>query len=182
MPTHPDSPPDFTPIPRKMKCCDGWTVARQRGFIAALARTGSVRVATESVGMSYANVHKLRQNQGAESFCRAWDAAIEQATGRISEVMIDHAVNGVPETIVRGKRRIERRRFNHRIMMWLLQHHRPAKYGGGYRSAFARAAEPPEPYDPDAEDAEEAALIDSIMVKLDAARAELLREVAHGES
>lgn len=91
--------------------------------------------------MSYANVHTLRQNPGAESFNRAWDAAIEQATGRIAETMIDHAINGVPETVVAGGgKRIERRRFNHRIMMWLLQHHRPRQYGGDYRSPFAATA------------------------------------------
>ncbi len=58
--------------------------------------------------------------------CRRHGAA------RIRDVLFDHAIHGVPETVVVGKdTRIERRRFNHRTMIWALQHHLPDDYPGG---------------------------------------------------
>ena len=68
--------PAFTPVPRKNTVSHGWTVPKQRGFIEALAVTGSVRMATEAVGMSHCGVYKLRNAPGAASFVQAWDAAV----------------------------------------------------------------------------------------------------------
>ena len=124
--------PAFTPVPRKNTVSHGWTVPKQRGFIEALAVTGSVRMATEAVGMSHCGVYKLRNAPGAASFVRAWDAAVSLGAARIRDVLFDHAIHGIPETIVTGKdTRIERRRFNHRTMIWALQHHMPDQYPGG---------------------------------------------------
>ena len=133
--SHTPSPPlvpAFTPVPRKNTVSHGWTVAKQRGFIEALAVTGSVRMATEAVGMSHCGVYKLRNAPGAASFVKAWDAAVCLGAARIRDVLFDHAIHGIPETIVTGKdTRIERRRFNHRTMIWALQHHMPDQYPGG---------------------------------------------------
>ncbi|WP_230291299.1 hypothetical protein [Croceicoccus sp. Ery5] len=73
-------PPEFpfTPVPRARRKL---TPARQRQFIAALARTGLVAEAAEEVGVSVAALEKLRyspkgQNpKGGQSFRAAWDAA-----------------------------------------------------------------------------------------------------------
>jgi hypothetical protein len=77
-----DTPPPpefpFTPVPRARRKL---TPARQRQFIAALARTGLVAEAAEEVGVSVAALEKLRysakgQNpKGGQSFRAAWDAA-----------------------------------------------------------------------------------------------------------
>ncbi len=124
--------PDFTPVPRKNTVSHGWTVAKQRGFIEALAMTGSVRMATEAVGMSHCGVYKLRNAPGAASFVRAWDAAVSLGAARIRDVLFDQAIHGIPETLIIGKKtRIERRKFNHRTMIWALQHHMPDQYPGG---------------------------------------------------
>jgi hypothetical protein len=40
----------FTPVPVRARR-DGWTMARQRRFVLALALTGSVTLAAASVGM-----------------------------------------------------------------------------------------------------------------------------------
>lgn len=124
--------PDFVPVPRKNTVSHGWTIAKQRGFIEALAMTGSVRMATEAVGMSHCGVYKLRNAPGAASFARAWDEAVSLGAARIRDVLFDQAIHGIPETVIIGKKtRIERRRFNHRTMIWALQHHMPDQYPGG---------------------------------------------------
>jgi hypothetical protein len=51
----------FTPhIPARVHA-RGWTAVRQRAFIAALSRTGVVRAAAASVGMSARSAYQLRQ-------------------------------------------------------------------------------------------------------------------------
>jgi hypothetical protein len=130
----PDADPllGFTPVPRKNTVARGWTPRKQRAFIAALRETGSVRLATEAAGMSYEGVYKLRHAPGAEAFARAWDAAVHVGAQRVRDVLIDHSVHGIPERLVIGKDKVvERRRFNHRSMMWILQHHLPHLYPGG---------------------------------------------------
>lgn len=73
-------PPEipFTPVPRARRRL---TPARQRQFIAALARTGLVAEAAEVVGVSVAALEKLRYSEKGQnskqglSFRAAWDAA-----------------------------------------------------------------------------------------------------------
>lgn len=123
------SPLDFTPVPLKYYRHDGWTPKRQRGFIEALARCGSVPNAARSVGMAYGCVYDLRHREGAEEFRAAWDDAIKKATGKVHDVLVDHAVNGAPEPIMYGGEQVgEFRRFDHRLMMWLLSHHKPDQF------------------------------------------------------
>ena len=68
----------FTPVPTKARH-DGWTVARQFRFIDILATTRSVTRACRAVGKSTVTAHALRKRHGAESFARAWDAAVALA-------------------------------------------------------------------------------------------------------
>ena len=67
--------PAFYPVPMRSRR-DGWTVARQAAFIAALVETGSVMGACEAVGMSRKSAYQLRARPRAESFAAAWDAAL----------------------------------------------------------------------------------------------------------
>lgn len=123
---------DFAPVPRKTKVIRGWTPKKQRGFIAALRESGSVRLSTAEVGMSYEGVYKLRHAPGGEEFARAWDEAVAIGARRVRDVFIDQNIHGIPERVVIGKDVVvERRRFNHRSMIWLLQHHLPEDYPGG---------------------------------------------------
>jgi hypothetical protein len=128
-PDEPPSPPDFNPVPLKYYRHDGWTPERQRAFIEALARCGSVPNAARSVGMGAGRIYDLRNHEGAEEFRAAWDDAIRKATGKIHDVLVDHAVNGAPEPIMYGGEQVgEFRRFDHRLMMWLLSHHKPDQF------------------------------------------------------
>lgn len=123
-------PPDFTPVP--IKTLAGWTPAKQQMFIDSLTATGSVRMATDSVGMSQTHVYKLRTMPGGESFARAWDEAVAIGARRVRDVLIDQAIHGIPErTLLDRDTVVERRRFNHRTMIWVLQHHLPDEFPGG---------------------------------------------------
>lgn len=117
----PRDPLDFTPVPRRTRK-DGWTVERQRAFIDTLARSGSLRVAAAVVNMSEAGAIYLRTQPGAESFDAAWDAAVATGSERVRNRLVDHALNGIPEDVYyAGKVVGERRRFNHRSMMWIVE-------------------------------------------------------------
>lgn len=65
----------FRPVPLRARA-DGWSEARQCGFLAALYVTGSVAAAARSVGMSRESAFRLRARQGAKSFARAWDRVL----------------------------------------------------------------------------------------------------------
>ncbi|HEX9933054.1 MAG TPA: hypothetical protein VGB08_09455 [Allosphingosinicella sp.] len=68
---------DFDPVHRRIKRSDGWPPPVQRGFIAALARTGSVEHAAFAVHRSDGGAWKLRGHGSGQSFAEAWDAAID---------------------------------------------------------------------------------------------------------
>lgn len=73
--------PDFSPVPLRARA-DGWTPVRQRGFIAELARSGSVLAAARHVGMARETAYRLRRRRGAQSFVTAWDAIMAEARRR----------------------------------------------------------------------------------------------------
>lgn len=124
----------FTPVPRARGRRDGWTEAKQRDFIAALAGSGSVAAALRAVGMKAPNAYRLRAAPGAASFAAAWDRALDHAASRVRDVLFDQTINGIAEPIMyQGVQVAERRRFNHRTMMWVLQHHKPDLYPGAKR-------------------------------------------------
>jgi hypothetical protein len=89
-----DDLPDFTPVPLTRHRHDGWTPERQRGFIAALARTGVVAQAARSVGMSSASAYNLRRRPHAESFALAWDMVEDEARNRALAFVVDQAMYG----------------------------------------------------------------------------------------
>jgi hypothetical protein len=164
--------PKFTPVPRRTRNADGWTEERQRGFITALAATGSVRRAAEAAGMSYASAYQLRKARGATSFVKAWDTAISTGVSHIYDTLLDHSLNGVPEPIFyAGKEVGERRRFNHKTMTWMIDNRRQGWHakGAGAGRGFGRAAG-------DIDPAEAARLRAEIKARLDRLHDGLLRE------
>jgi hypothetical protein len=93
-PEEPDEPIPFTPVPFARNRRSGWTEARQRAFIAALAEFGSVSAAAKSVGMSARGAYRLRERPGAESFAAAWDIAQESGRDRVRDMLVDRAMFG----------------------------------------------------------------------------------------
>jgi len=99
--------PAFSPVPLRARS-DGWTPARQAGFLAALALTRSVSEAARRVGMARENAHRLRRKPGAESFTAAWDAVLGRADQARRKITLDErarrAVHGLLKPIIyRGR-------------------------------------------------------------------------------
>jgi len=126
--------PDFTPVPRKYRH-DGWTPERQKAFIGALADTGSVSRAAAMVNMAQANCYTLRRAAGAESFRRAWAAALDFGVARLKDIAFERAIDGylVP-VFVAGKLMGFRRKHNDALLMFCLRHY--GQDAGGKRTTI----------------------------------------------
>jgi hypothetical protein len=150
------NPADYhwVPVLRKRRA-DGWSPQRQRDFIAALADTGSVTAATRIVGMSEQSCYRLRREPGAENFAAAWDAAVQQASLKLVDIAFERAINGIAEKIeydANGDPMEPRRRYNDRLLMFLLRAHQPERYR--FANHDARLAnEPAAPLAPSLPDA-----------------------------
>lgn len=138
-------PLDFTPVPGRRRH-NGWTAARQRGFIKTLADTGSVRHSANAVNMTPESAYALRRRPGAAEFCAAWTAALDHGIDRLVSVTMERAIHGVPVPVFwQGKQVGERRIYNDRLAMFHLRHRLPDRYGTlesparGTRSAQTRA-------------------------------------------
>jgi hypothetical protein len=101
-----DEPPyiAFTPVPLLRKRRGGWSPERQREFIAALARCGSVSAAARQVGLSARSAYALLDKEGAESFAAAWDRAVVVGMDAIRANVIDRAMNGAWVPVIRRGR------------------------------------------------------------------------------
>lgn len=120
---------DFTPVPRKRNRHDGWTAERQRAFIEALARTGSVSHAANAVNMATEGAYQLRLHPKAESFRKAWAAALDFGIQWLEDAAIERALNGVIEPVFGRDGQIgERRRYNDRLLMFILRHRMAERY------------------------------------------------------
>ena len=102
----------FDPVPRQRARRAGWSAERQREFIFALARCGSVSAAARHVGMSARTAYRLLDAPGADSFAAAWDEAIDIGIERTRCDALERALKGVYVPIYRrGKLvRVEHRR------------------------------------------------------------------------
>ena len=121
--------PDFTPVPRKHRV-DGWTPERQRAFIAALAVTGSVTAAARSINMAKEGAYMLRLHPEGAGFRAAWEAALTAGLDRLQDIALERAIDGVPVPVFyKGEQCGEKRWYNDRLLMFILRHRNPEKYG-----------------------------------------------------
>jgi hypothetical protein len=121
--------PAFTPVPRHYNRHDGWTPERQRGFIEALADTGSVRAAAHAVNMTPEGAYLLRRHPEAGEFRKAWEAALALGVQRLEDVAMDRALNGVEVPVYRFGAVISTRRvYNDRLLMFLLRNRAPKRF------------------------------------------------------
>lgn len=121
---------DWVPVLKKRRA-DGWSPAKQRGFIEALADTGSAMEAAHSVGMCVRSAQKLRRSPGAEGFDRAWSAAIESASKKLLDEAFERALVGSDEPVFdRAGIRVGRRfRKSDRMLQFLLRGYFPERFG-----------------------------------------------------
>lgn len=120
---------DWYPVLRRPRA-DGWTPARQRAFVETLADTASPRQAADAVGLTLSSAYKLRRSAGAEGFAAAWDAAVQHGAKRLVDLALERAVDGVEEPVFDrdGKVIAHRRRYNDRMLMFLIRAHLPDRY------------------------------------------------------
>ena len=113
--------PAFDSVPVKYRH-DGWTPARQKAFIGALADTGSVSRAARYVNMSPEGAYYLRRRPGSESFRRAWEAALDLGVQRLKDIAYERAIDGqLSPVFVAGKLKGFRRIRNDRLLMFCLR-------------------------------------------------------------
>jgi hypothetical protein len=143
-------PADYRWVPvRRRPRYDGWTEEKQRRFIEVLADTGIVSVAAKAVGMSRETANRLRRSPHGAAFARAWDAARHHAGGALEDIAFERAIEGVEHNVYdeNGEVVCTKRVYNDRLLMYLLSHLKPERYGGPAhaRAASASGAPPPEP-------------------------------------
>ncbi len=160
-----DDPPDipFTPVPRRRNRRNGGSEERQRRFIAALARCGTVSAAARSVGMNARSAYRLLDAPGADSFAEAWDIAFDYGYAAMQAAALERALNGAFVPVYRrGKLvRVEHRQTD-RLAIALLG-------GKDHDIDFHRRT------------AVSRRLYRQDMAELDAARAERQRRIAEAE-
>src|SRR3954469_22356833 len=136
-------PPRFTPAPTRKRCA-GWTAERQRKFIEHLSLTGHAGEAAALVGLSSSSAYRLANKAGADSFSRAWDAALRMAATRGVAIAWDRALNGRVERFYRdGQLVMERRIPSDYMLTWLLSRLDPLQFGSPGAKALAAASGDP---------------------------------------
>jgi hypothetical protein len=136
-------PPEFTTAPTRKRHA-GWTAERQRRFIEHLSLSGNVGEACAIVGIASSSAYRLKNKAGAESFSRAWDAAVRLAATRLAAIMLDRAVNGRVERHYRnGELVLERRIPSDYLLTWLLARLDPVQFGSPTAKAYAAATGDP---------------------------------------
>ena len=141
-------PADYRWVPvRRRPRVDGWTEEKQRRFIEVLADTGLVSAAAKAVGMSREGANRLRRSPHGAAFARAWDAARLHAGGGLEDIAFERAIEGVEQNVYDewGEVVCTKRVYNDRLLMWLLGHLKPERYG---RPAPAPPAQPEAPAPP----------------------------------
>jgi hypothetical protein len=136
-------PPQFEVAPTRNQH-SGWTAERQRKFIDHLSLTGSVGEAAAIAGVSSRSAYRLRNKAGAESFARAWDAALSLSATRLAAIAFDRALHGRSERFYRdGELVMERKMPSDYLLTWLLARLDPLQFGSPTAKALAAATGDP---------------------------------------
>ena len=154
----------FTAVPRRRQRRNGWTEKRQRAFIAALAKCGSVSAAAKAIGMTARSAYRLLDADGADDFARAWDEALDIGMERLRCDALERAIAGAWVPVYRrGKLVKVEHRKSDRLAIAMLGG-RPTDVETYRRTAVSRRE-----YRPD-------------MAQLDAARAERDRRIEEAQT
>ncbi len=121
------TPFDGVELPESRNRLAGWSADRQRYFLATLAETGSVHIASTAARLSARGAYKLRTRSPA--FAAAWDTALQLAVGRLSAIVFDRAINGrIEQVFENGDLVAERRVPNDKLLTWLLARLDPKRF------------------------------------------------------
>ena len=99
---------------------DGWTAARTRAFLHALARTGCVRDACAIAHISSTSAYRHRKRD--PGFARAWERALTEALPVLEAAAFARAVDGVDEPVIYGGKVVAtKKRYSDAILVTLLK-------------------------------------------------------------
>jgi hypothetical protein len=139
----PPEVPQFDIAPTRNKR-SGWTAERQRKFIEHLSLSGAVGESAAFVGISSRSAYRLHDKAGAESFARAWDAALSLSVTRLVAIAFDRALHGRSERIYKdGELVMERKIPSDYLLTWLISRLDPLQFGSPHAKAFAAATGDP---------------------------------------
>jgi len=100
---------------------DGWTPARQHGFLTRLAEGYTVEAACASVSMSVASAYALRRRLVGSAFALGWRAAQLLARDRIADLLLSRAIDGQIDTYTRADgTQVTRHRYDNRLAAAML--------------------------------------------------------------
>lgn len=129
LPAAPGQIPHFDPVPRGTNRHDGWTEERQRRFIEALSVTGSVKAAAHRVNMTPEGAYLLRRHPEAESFRKAWEAALSLGVQQLEDIALERALHGTEVPVYSyGKLVGSRIKHNDRLLMFMLKNRAPTRF------------------------------------------------------
>ena len=129
LPAAPGQIPHFDPVPRGTNRHDGWTEERQRRFIEALSVTGSVKAAAHRVNMTPEGAYLLRRHPEAESFRKAWEAALSLGVQQLEDIALERALHGTEVPVYSyGKLVGSRIKHNDRLLMFMLRNRAPTRF------------------------------------------------------
>ena len=135
--------PEFSTAPTRKRHA-GWTAERQRKFIDHLSLTGHVGEACAVVGVASSSAYRLKNKPGAESFSRAWDAALRLSATRLVSIGVDRALNGRVERHYKdGELVMERRIPSDYLLTWFIARLDPLMFGSPTAKALAAATGDP---------------------------------------
>lgn len=142
-----DTPPicaepfDGIPLEDSRKRLAGWSAERQRLFLANLAETGSVHLASAAARLTARSAYRLRSRSPA--FAAAWDTAEQLAAGRLSALAFDRAIHGRTEQVWhQGELVAEKRVPSDKLLMWLLARLDPRRFAAPWELRKVDAADP----------------------------------------
>lgn len=135
------TPFDGVELADSRKRLAGWSVARQRLFLCALAETGQVHLACAAARLSARSAYRLRARSSA--FAGAWDTAEQLAAGRLSALAFDRAISGRIEQVWQGGELVaEKRMPSDRLLMWLLARLDPRRFAAPWELRGDADADP----------------------------------------
>jgi hypothetical protein len=134
-------PFDGVPLEDSRNRLAGWSAERQRVFLAALAETGSVHLASAAARLTARSAYRLRARSAP--FAAAWDTAEQLAAGRLAALAFDRAISGRTEQVWHeGQLVAEKRVPSDRLLMWLLARLDPKRFAAPWEQRKGDAADP----------------------------------------
>lgn len=111
-----------------------WTKAVRARFLDVLRRTGNVSEAARAVSLSRSRAYQIRRTD--QDFASAWDDAEAEAVDSLEAEAWRRAAEGIEEPLVSAGKLVRwddgtvvtLRRYNDRLLEFLLKAHRPEKF------------------------------------------------------